>query len=230
MGFDRSLLWPSQATTRRGPKPKMTLDGIVDAAIRIADAEGLAAVSMQHIADDLGVTKMSIYRYVPGKAELTALMLDKGVGAPPESLEADAGWRAGLTGWSIAIHRRFAEAPWALELAVGARVVGPNELAWFERGLATLARTPLTGAEKLDVLALLSGHVRGVVQQQSANDEPERTMATLMSQIIEEQTERFPEVAAAFGDTAATGGQDQALGFGIDRILDGVQALIASRS
>ncbi|MFF1573867.1 TetR/AcrR family transcriptional regulator [Leifsonia sp. NPDC058292] len=230
MTADGTLLWPTTTTTKRGPKPKMTLDRIVDAAIGLADEHGLATVSMQRVADELGATKMSLYRYLPGKAELTALMLDKRLGAPPSPRETNGNeWRHDLRAWTNGVHRRFAEAPWALELAVGARIIGPNELAWMERGLAALADTPLTWPERLDVLALLSGHARNIVQQQTTTGRPEHEIATLLVGIVEENSADFPHVAAAFAGGSAGGGRDDALDFGIERILDGVDALIATR-
>ena len=72
-------LWGGRSGATRGPKPGLSLEGIAEAAIAIADAEGLAAVSMQRVAADLGFTKMSLYRYLPGKAELVALMVERGL-------------------------------------------------------------------------------------------------------------------------------------------------------
>lgn len=79
------LLWGTRQRPKRGPKPALTLEGIVAEAVAIADVDGLAELSMQRLAQGLGFTKMSLYRYVPGKAELTALMLDSALGAPPRS-------------------------------------------------------------------------------------------------------------------------------------------------
>src|SRR3954447_23938791 len=92
------FLWQEPSRPTRGPKPALTLDRIADAAIAVADAEGLAAVSMQRVAADLGYTKMSLYRYLPGKAELVAAMLERGIGGPPATVPG--GWRAALTGWA----------------------------------------------------------------------------------------------------------------------------------
>src|SRR5689334_22149881 len=74
------LLWGPRERPSRGPKPGLTRDGIVRAAIGVADAEGLAAVSMQRVAAEVGFTTMALYRYVPGKNELVALMVDSAVG------------------------------------------------------------------------------------------------------------------------------------------------------
>ena len=77
------FLWGGRAQPTRGPKPALSLEQITDAAIAVADADGLAGVSMQRVAADLGYTKMSLYRYLSGKAELVALMVERVMGEPP---------------------------------------------------------------------------------------------------------------------------------------------------
>lgn len=232
-----ALLWPDQARPKRGPKPRISLDLIVDGAIELADREGLDAVSMQRIADGLGVTKMSLYRYAPGKAELLALMLDRAFGPAPElaapelaaselaedQLAGEAsGWRQGLRSWALAMHAALAAHPWAIVLAVGVRPFGPNELAWTEAGLRTLAATPLSGAERLDALATVAIHVRGLIQQSVVSAEVESGVAELMAGVLEAHRDEHPETAAAFAEAAAADQRDQALSFGLERILDGL--------
>jgi len=227
-----ALLWPDQARPKRGPKPRISLDLIVDGAIELADREGLDAVSMQRIADGLGVTKMSLYRYAPGKAELLALMLDRAFGPAPElaapELAGDqlageaSGWRQGLRSWALAMHAALAAHPWAIVLAVGVRPFGPNELAWTEAGLRTLAATPLSGAERLDALATVAIHVRGLIQQSVVSAEVESGVAELMAGVLEAHRDEHPETAAAFAEAAAADQRDQALSFGLERILDGL--------
>src|SRR6185437_14930229 len=120
------FFWAQRPRPTRGPKPALTLDQIAEAGIAIADAEGLAAVSMQRVAADLGYTKMALYRYVPGKAELVAAMLERYMGEPPE-LPA-TGWRAALTAWAEALLARFEGHAWSLEATTGRRAVGPHEV------------------------------------------------------------------------------------------------------
>ena len=177
---------------------------------------------------------MSLYRYTPSKAELTAVMLDRALGNPPQLEPKAHGWRATLTAWASALNDGFSAHPWALELAVGARVVGPCELNWMEAGLRTLVGTGLTGAERLDALALIIGHVRGMIQQgvdpSGATNQPERAVDVLMADIIAEHAERYPEVRAAFTDARTSATQDNAAQFGLERILDGLQAVITQRA
>ena len=226
------LLWGSRQQPQRGPKPSLSLERIVAAATTIADARGLAAVSMQRIAGELGYTKMSLYRYTPGKAELTALMLDTALGTPPELADLPGGWRPKLRAWAMRMWEVTRRHPWTLELAVGARVFGPNELGWLEAGLAALAGTGLTGTERIDTIVLLSGHVRSLVQQTTASgtasDTTKQDLAVVLGKILTEHHDSYPEASAAFAASATTT-QDNALDFGLDRILDGLAVLIAQQ-
>jgi AcrR family transcriptional regulator len=212
------FLWQERAGGRRGPKPALTLEAIADAAIAVADAEGLAAVSMQRVAAEVGYTKMALYRYLPGKSELVAVMVERGLGAPPVLPDGD--WRLAMTAWANQLLSVFVAHPWALEASTGQRPVGPNELSWME---AALARLPagLSGAERMDMVAVLAGHVRALVAQPAE----ESGLITALT----EHAARFPAVSAALADMAANGGQDQAFQFGLERLLDGLETLIARR-
>lgn len=224
-----ALLWPDQQRPKRGPKPRISLELIIDTGIGLADADGLESVSMQRIADQLGVTKMSLYRYAPGKAELLALMLDRAVGPPPEGLGRSRDWRTGLRDWALAMFDALLLHPWSITLAVGARPFGPNELDWTEIGLHALADTPLDAAARLDTLALLAGHVRGIVQQSTGgtDDDPEQGIGEAMAEVFASHADRYPETVAAFASAQASDRTGDALAFGIDRILDGLDHVIA---
>lgn len=220
-----TLLWEQWSAPRRGPKPTLSLDAIAAAGIEIADADGLAAVTMQRVAERLDVTKMALYRYVPGKAELVALMVDLAVGEPPPPETAAGAWRPGLEAWARRLHARFQAHPWALEVTVGARATGPNELAWLEQATAALTGTGLTGPQKLDVAATLTGHVRMIAQHAAVSpaDAPEQAMADTMNALLAGREDRFPTLTEALADPS---GKDEALDFGMRCILDGVELLI----
>ncbi|WP_378733828.1 TetR/AcrR family transcriptional regulator [Nocardia brasiliensis] len=237
------LLWGTQQRPKRGPKPALSLAGIVAEAIALADAEGLANLSMQRLADRLGFTKMSLYRYVPGKEQLTALMLDAAMGMPPEmtAVQADPdveSWRAGLRLWAETLYERYTAHPWAIELSAGARPFGPNEMAWMESALVALTATGLTGSERLDTIVLLNGHIRSLTQQiQSLGDDPTVQFTAQITEMMAAAGDRYPAVRAAFAEEAAatgtsadSGGPNDALNFGIERVLDGLAVLIARRA
>jgi len=208
----------------------MTLEGIALAGIAIADAEGLDAVSMQRVAGDLSFTKMSLYRYVPGKAELVAVMSDLAIGSPPDHQGLD--WRESLTAWALDLYATFERHPWLLLSMVGRRAIGPNELTWMDRGIQALSASGLNGGEQLDSVLVMTGHVRTIAQQAftlpgGTTGVTEEHITSALTEVLKTHAERFPGLAAAM--QSIDGNQNQGLTFGLDRILDGIGLLITAR-
>jgi AcrR family transcriptional regulator len=209
----------------------MSLDGIAQAAIRLADTEGLDAVSMQRVAGELSFTKMSLYRYLPGKAELVAVMTDLAIGQPDE--HPGLPWREGLSAWAYDLYAAFERHPWLLLSTVGRRLLGPNELTWMDRGVQTLAETGLNGGEQLDSLLVVTGHVRTIAQQSltmpgGTTGVTEEHITATLTDVLSTQAGRFPGLAGAM--QSIDGNQNQGLPFGLTRILDGLSLLIAGRA
>jgi len=225
------LLWDAPKVKTRGPRPLHTLDDVLDAAIRVADSEGLDAVSMQRLAQELGFTKMAIYRYVPGRAELVALITDRAIGGPPSTFNGK-GWRKRMESWAHAVFSVFLAHPWGLEATTGRRVPGPLEIAWVEAGLAILAETGLDGASRLDVLAVITGHLRFMASQASGTGATiglEAEVNGLMGRALHGRETEFPQFSAAIRESAASGGEDKGLSFGLNCILDGVEWQLSKR-
>ncbi|MEE1754715.1 TetR/AcrR family transcriptional regulator [Streptomyces sp. SP18CS02] len=226
------LLWGPHPKPTRGPRPTLDLHRIARAGIEIADAAGLADVSMQRVAAQLGVTKMALYRYVPGKAELVALMVDAAIGPCPAPTRP-GGWREQLEEWARRLITVFHQHPWVLAATVGPRVPGPGELSWLERAVSALDGTGLNGAERMDAAVLLIGHMRGITQQAQAAGpagNPEAHLGAVLGDLLREHGEPFPALTAALASALHTEGQDQAWEFGLQRILDGLAALIDRRA
>lgn len=222
------FLWGTPAPPTRGPKPALDLERIADAAVAVADAENLAAVSMQRVAAELGYTKMSLYRYLPGKAELVALMVERAIGAPP--VLPASHWRGGLTTWAHRLLEGLLQHPWALEALTLPRPIGPNEMAWMEAAVSLLTGTGLTGHERLDTVAVLAGQVRVIAHQSRMNRHPEADLVTSISAVLGEHGDQYPAMAATMAEASRADGSDQAFDFGLDRMLDGLQVLIDQRS
>jgi AcrR family transcriptional regulator len=126
-------LWGLRGPSRRGgPKPALSLERIVAAAVELADAGGLAALSMGRLAEKLGFTTMSLYRYVASKDDLLVLLLDAAWELPPEPPSGE--WREQCTVWARALRDSYRAHPWALELPVSGLPAGPNQLTWFDPG------------------------------------------------------------------------------------------------
>ncbi|ACU75133.1 transcriptional regulator, TetR family [Catenulispora acidiphila DSM 44928] len=222
-----ALLWGApaqQSGGKRGPKPKLTVEQIAEAGIAIADEHGLDAVTMQHVAERLSATKMALYRYVSARTELEALMLDRALGTPGEPGDGD--WQHALTRWALNLHERTSAHRWSVELVQRPHLPGPSELAWYEVGLATLEGLALEPGEKLDVLALLSGHVISIVRHEAGSGTPEADLAGALVPVLTARAQDYPLTMAAFAQTGKQA-RDGALRFGIERVIAGVEALIS---
>ncbi|WP_020386133.1 TetR/AcrR family transcriptional regulator [Kribbella catacumbae] len=222
-----NLLWGDPPPPTRGPKPAMSLDAIAKAAIAVADRDGLDAVSMQRVAGELSFTKMALYRYVPGKAELVSLMTDLAMGVPPHHPRQH--WRKALMAWALDLYAAFEKHPWVLLSTVGRRALGPNELTWTECGVRALTDTGLNGGQQLDSVMTIVGHVRTVAQQSltmpgGTTGATEKDITSAMIEVLNTQAERFPGLAAAL--QSMDGSESQGLIFGLERILDGLEVLI----
>jgi AcrR family transcriptional regulator len=223
--------WGLRERPTKGPKPGLSLDRIVAAAVKLAAAEGLAAVSMGRVARELGAAPMSLYRYVASKDELLALMIDAAVGPPP-ALQPGKDWRAGLLRWSWSYYEALASHPWVVHVPISGPPVTPNGVAWMEAGLASLGETGLDEGEKLSVILLLGGYVRNEIALM-ADASGEQSVSSAWSRVITRVTdaERFPALhrALASGVFDEEDDPDEAFRWRLERLLAGVDVLVRER-
>jgi AcrR family transcriptional regulator len=233
-----TLLWGREEPGRRGPKPRHGIRDIGTAGIQVADREGLGAVSMGRVAKELGLTTMALYRYVDAKDDLLLAMTDTAYGTPPARRRSTAGWRTQLEAWANANRDALGRHPWIVQIPIDGPPLGPNTLAWMERGLLALAATPLTEQEKLSSLLLIEVYVRGQTLlnvQFSADGESEaaaneRYVRRLIELIDEDE---FPAITKALRSGSLQDEGDFAsdeFRFGLQVVLDGIAALIERRS
>jgi AcrR family transcriptional regulator len=232
--------WGVRSRPNKGPRPALSLERIVAAAVRVAAADGLQAVSMSRVAADLGVSTMSLYRYVAAKDELLTLMADLSFEAPPAPRGPEESWRDGLARWAwteLAVYRRN---PWVLRIPISGPPVTPNTMVWLERGLDALGDTGLREGEKLSVMLLLTGFVRNQATldadisaaQASGATTAQEMMASygrLLAKLTDPQ--RFPALHAviAAGVLDEPDDMDAEFIFGLERVLDGIETLIENR-
>ncbi|MBC8161986.1 MAG: TetR/AcrR family transcriptional regulator [Roseiflexaceae bacterium] len=239
-----ALLWGSHSKPGRSG---LTVRAIVAAAIELADAQGIDAVAMRHLADRLKVGTMSLYTHVGGKDELTDLMIDTvygqlydDVGAPSRQ---PGGWRSALAFIATRNWDLYQQHPWMLDIVRARPLLGPHASRKYEAELRPLDTLGLSDVEMDTVLTLVLTHVEGtarsqanlvLAQRDSGLSDAEWWVATapLLDKVMD--ATQFP-VAARVG--VSTGQQYQAashpahvFAFGLDRILDGVALLIAARA
>ncbi len=217
-----ALAWGVAANPQRGPKRELNIERIVEAAVNIADEQGLGAVSMSSVATALGFTTMSLYRYVTAKDDLILLMQEAGMGLPPLSISESDGWRDGLTRWYRASIEMYAAHPWILEIPIVGEPNTPNNLAWLDAGLGVLDNSPLDHQSRVSAVLLVSGHSRWEAQitrglPLEGSTPADRIIAGLVT--AEQFPYLFPAIqAGAFAD------DDNPFEFGLSRILDGLES------
>ena len=196
------LLWGRRERGKRGPRPGLSAEAIVDAAVRIADAEGLEAISMARVAAELGFTTMSLYRYVDSKDELLQLMFNASAfGADSIVLEGDD-WRSRLRSWSIIQRDMLDRHPWITQMRMAAPPLAPNSLHFVERALEALDGTGLADAEKMRAIGLISSYT--LSEAKMAND-----AARAMAELAEVQAQAVQaQPGAAGGQPGGPGGEE----------------------
>jgi AcrR family transcriptional regulator len=231
-----ALAWGVAANPQRGPKRELSIERIVEVAIQLADAGGLASVSMAAVAAELGFTPMSLYRYVSAKDDLILLMQEGGIGVPPEAVReaasGEAGWRAALTAWEQGQLAGYLEHPWLLDIPIASMTPTPNNLAWFDAGLEALAATGLSYDEKASVVLAVQAQARweGTARRGPGPDgdaAAETRDAALLASLV--TAEEFPSIHGALAEGAFAPGHDS-FAFGLERILDGVEAYLDGRA
>ncbi|HEX5203588.1 TetR/AcrR family transcriptional regulator [Paractinoplanes rhizophilus] len=181
----------------RGRPPAHTRDQVVDAAIRVADTEGLAAVTIRRVATEIGAGAMSLYTYVPDKDRLLDLMVDR-VGATMPATPVTGDWRADLLALAGAQRSLMRAHPWLPAALPNRRLTGPHMLAYLERGLAALAPTGLDGPTKMELIALITGFVAAYVTSELAGAAPPDEQVALITSAL--ATGEFPHLAAALAE------------------------------
>jgi AcrR family transcriptional regulator len=231
--------WGLRERPAKGPKPALSLDRIIEAAVRIAQADGLPAVSMSRVAAEVGATAMALYRYVGKKDELLALMVDAALGEAPAVPHLGQSWREGLTEWAWAENEALRRHPWALRIPIAGIPALPNQFSWMESGLRCLREADISQDEKLSVILLVSNVVRGYamleldlsIAMSTSGKTPDETMASYGRTFSTLATpERFPALALAFraGVLDKADPPEKEFIFGLERVLDGIAVLTSA--
>ena len=246
-----ALLWrtSSAADTRHGPGPRpgLNVDMIVDAAIAVADADGMAALSMRAVGDRLGRTAMALYTYVPSKRELVDLMYDRALAEMPADQDQGRDWRAAVIVWADDFRRFLVRHPWMLQVSQARPVLGPHEYDMVETLVRILDRSGMAARELWRVVGALIHFVRGMAQtiaesRQAAavtgvsDEDWWFARSPLFDEFAPDFEHRFP-VISRLGTEQAFRMQDESVPYleqearetfqvGLEVLLDGIEATV----
>lgn len=236
------LLWGKRDVPNRGPKGKLDVPKVVRTAVELADADGLAALSMRKVADRLGVSPMSLYTYVPGKAELLDLMFDAVQVEIRRPESPEGGWREQLAVFAEQCWQLYRRHVWLLQLAIGRPILGPHIEARYDYCLTVIDGIGLTDVEMDSVCTLIDSYVGGAARMAVDSAQAERESGLTDAQWWEQVAPVLAEVsdparnpvAARVGTAAGETHEaayvpDYAFRFGLERILDSVELLVSGR-
>ncbi|MEU6755190.1 TetR/AcrR family transcriptional regulator [Streptomyces sp. NPDC046685] len=234
------LLWRgSSSDPRRGPRRGLSIDAVVEAATAIADAEGLDALTMRRVAKELGVVPMTLYTYVPGKAELLDLMLDAAYARMPRTDTTGQPWRQRVTAIAEENKALFERHPWAAAVSTARPPLGPGQMSKYEHELSGLDGLGLGDVEMDDCLSHLLTFVQAwaradadakAAQRDSALDDQQwwELNAPLLARVLDEKA--YPTAVRVGAAAGAAHGSAydpaHAYSFGLQRVLDAFAALI----
>ncbi|MER5355947.1 TetR/AcrR family transcriptional regulator C-terminal domain-containing protein [Kitasatospora sp. NPDC002551] len=244
-----ALLWRAPEDPRpgrSGPKPGLSVDAIVLAGIAVADADGMAALSMRAVGERLGRTAMALYTYVPGKAELLDLMHDRVLAELPASDDPARGWRPAVTAWADEALACYLRHPWVLQISQARPVLGPAELGAMETLLRILQGARLDHRQLRGTVAALWQFVRGSAQTAAEaraaaaatgvpDEEWWHARAAQLADLAPDFAERFPLLTGLERSGAAEAGTGssapdrtrEAFHAGLTVLLDGIAAAAA---
>jgi AcrR family transcriptional regulator len=231
------LLWHGAAAAKpaRGPRRRLDVGTITAAAVELADAEGIAAVTMRGLASRLGLASaMALYTYVPAKAELVDLMVDECFAAfALDVAAAPARLSDRIRAIADANRALYQQHSWLADVSIERPPLGPGQLRKYERELAALDGLELSDHE-MDltltlVITFVRAHAASTAPASSADDEAAWWAAAGPALARYVTTTDYPLSSRVGTNAGEAQGRahdpDLAYTFGLERIADGVQAL-----
>ncbi|MFF2040969.1 TetR/AcrR family transcriptional regulator C-terminal domain-containing protein [Kitasatospora sp. NPDC058170] len=216
------------------PEGELSRERIIRASLELADAQGLAALSMRAVAARLGVSPMSPYRYVAGKEDLVLLTADAAFGEASYPDVPPAGWRPRLELGARTLWSLFRRHPWLAHLSPVTRPkLLPNLMTHAEWALSALDGHGLDAPAMLDVHVLFYSYIEGIAVNLERETQAQAATGVTEDQWMEHQAPalgalagsgRFPVFSRLIADLE--NGYDLDLDslfeFGLANLLDGL--------
>lgn len=203
---------------------------VLTAAVELADARGIAAVTMREVASQLGVEAMSLYNHIANKDDLLDGMIDFVI----ERIELPSnavGWREAMRCRAVSAHQVFGRHPWAPQLLDSRTTSGPSRMRYLNWVLGTLVDAGFSLESASRAFSLLDSYIYGFGMQQfnmaAAGDDPPEAMAEKILAAI--PAEQYPYLRRMAVHSMESGYDAEAdFEFGLELILDGLEAWVSA--
>jgi AcrR family transcriptional regulator len=200
---------------------KMSAFKIATAAIALADAEGLDAVTIRAVAEKVGLTPMGVYRHFLSRDEMLISMFELAIEAPSD-VSLDVSWQERLRTWSQSLFERYQAHPWSMDIPTIGMPMTPNHIAWVEQALDILAPTNLPLQHQLDCALLISGHAQQFARLITKNPQTPTSKASFAA-LLTKAENQAPRLVNALSQGILQSKDGPSFMSGIDIIIHGLE-------
>jgi AcrR family transcriptional regulator len=229
-GYGRRVSSRSEPKTTRQPtrRGELNKELILSAGLQLLDAEGLEALSMRRISDELGVTPMALYRHVGTKEEIVDGLADLALNPLDTEPAQDAEWHEQIREIFASVHDSFIEHPGLVEILLRRPVTANRAVRAIERLLRILCSAGFDGREAVGAIAALASFTFGFTLQQRTHARSAAEQANRLRTLRQLPREEFPhtiELAEDFANWST----DEQFTNGLALLIDGLRTQLARR-
>ena len=215
--------------TDQSPRPRALLsrDRVLRAAMTLADRDGIEALTMRKLGQELGVEAMSLYNHVANKDGIVDGIVDL-VFSEIELPAGGTDWRASMRNRAISAHDALLRHPWATSLMQSRTQPGPATLRHHDSVLGSLRRAGFTLIDTAHAFSVIDGYVYGfALQQINLPLQSREQVAQVGESMLRQLAGEYPYLAEMITEHALAPGYDYAdeFDFGLDLILDGLERI-----
>lgn len=212
------------SSTPKSKRPQLTPQSITEAAVRLADVEGLEAVSIRRVAAELDARAMSLYNHFANKQELLASMVDVGVGEMLADRPLPSGWREAAAVSARAMYAAYARHPWMLLVVATRTSPGPNGIKLAKQMARALGNLPLAHEQVWQAQGIINDYVIGYAFRTVGGVDPDDMEAAIATSDVVE----FPELTS-LPDNLRSRSSVERFELGLQTVLDGVERRFLER-
>lgn len=211
---------------KQEPRPRLSRERVLQAAVAVADESGIAALSMRRLGEHLGVEAMSLYNYVANKEDLLDSMVDS-IFVEIDLKPGERSWRAALRRRAVSVREVLTRHPWAVPMMQSRTNPGPSTLAHLDALIGILRGAGFPIVLTAHALSVIDAYVYGFAMQEKALpfDTEERSTELVQQILAAMPADQWPHLVEFSREHVLKPGYDygQEFEWGLDLVLDGLE-------